>query len=82
MASVNGIQIHYVTGGKGDPIVLLHGWLQTWYEWAHHIMPALAKNYTVIVSDLRRVGESSKPVSGYDGKTTVEDIYQLVSLLY
>ena len=33
MASVNGIQLHYVTGGKGDPIVLLHGWLQTWYEW-------------------------------------------------
>jgi pimeloyl-ACP methyl ester carboxylesterase len=55
MASVNGIQLHYVTGGKGDPIVLLNGWLQTWYEW-HHIMPALAKNYTVIVSDLRRVG--------------------------
>ena len=48
----------------------------------HHIMPALAKNYTVIVPDLRRLGESSKPVSGYDGKTTAEDIYQLVSLLY
>lgn len=42
-ASVNGIQMHYVTGGKGDPIVLLHGWPQTWYEW-HKIMPALAKN--------------------------------------
>jgi len=45
-------------------------------------MPALAKNYTVIVPDLRRLGESSKPVSGYDGKTTAEDIYQMVSLLY
>src|SRR5215212_7777454 len=33
MASVNGIQLHYVTGGQGDPIVLLHGWPQTWYEW-------------------------------------------------
>ena len=42
-ASVNGIQMHYVTGGKGDPKVLLHGWPQTWYEW-HKIMPALAKN--------------------------------------
>ena len=48
MTSVNGIQLHYVKGGQGDPIVLLHGWPQTWYEW-HHIMPALAKNYTVIV---------------------------------
>jgi pimeloyl-ACP methyl ester carboxylesterase len=63
MASVNGIQMHYVIGGKGDPVVLLHGWLQTWYE-RHYIMPPLAKNYTVIGPDLRRLGESSKPVSG------------------
>lgn len=33
MASVNGIQIHYVTGGQGDAIVLLHGWPETWYAW-------------------------------------------------
>ena len=44
MASVNGIQLHYVIGGQGDPVVLLHGWPQTWYEW-RHVMPALAKNY-------------------------------------
>ena len=80
MASVNGIQMHYVIGGKGDPIVLLHGWPQTWYSW-RHIMPALAKNYTVIVPDLRGLGDSSKPPNGYDGKTTAEDIYQLVSQL-
>src|SRR5215207_7977228 len=46
MASVNGIQIHYVIGSQGDPVVLLHGWPQSWYEW-RHVMPALAKNYTV-----------------------------------
>jgi pimeloyl-ACP methyl ester carboxylesterase len=80
MASVNGVQIHYVIGGQGKPIVLLHGWPQTWYEW-RHVMPALAKNYTVIVPDLRGLGDSSKPVTGYDGKTTAEDIYQLVSQL-
>jgi pimeloyl-ACP methyl ester carboxylesterase len=79
-ATVNGIQLHYVMGGKGDPVVLLHGWPQTWYEW-RHVMPALAKNYTVIVPDLRGLGDSSKPVTGYDGKTTAEDIYQLVSKL-
>ena len=55
MASVNGIQIHYVIGGQGNPVVLLHGWPQTWYEW-RHVMPALAKNYTVIVPDLRGLG--------------------------
>jgi pimeloyl-ACP methyl ester carboxylesterase len=80
MATVNGVQLHYVIGGKGDPIVLLHGWPQTWYEW-RHVMPALAKNYTVIVPDLRGFGDSSKPLTGYDGNTTAEDIYQLVSQL-
>ena len=44
-------------------------------------MPALAKNYTVIVPDLRGLGESSKPATGYDGRTTSEDIHQLVSKL-
>jgi pimeloyl-ACP methyl ester carboxylesterase len=79
-ASVNGIQIHYVIGGKGDPVVLLHGWPETWYEW-RHVMPALAKNYTVIVPDLRGLGDSSKPPSGYDAKTVAEDIHQLVTKL-
>ena len=70
MASVNGIQLHYVMGGQGDPIVLLHGWPETWYEW-RHIMPSLSKNYTVIAPDLRGLGDSSKPLTGYDGKTVV-----------
>jgi pimeloyl-ACP methyl ester carboxylesterase len=72
--------MHYVIGGQGDPVVLLHGWPQTWYEW-HKVMPALAKNYTVIVPDLRGLGDSSKPASGYDGNTTAEDIHQLVTQL-
>jgi hypothetical protein len=79
-ASVNDIQLHYVIGGQGDPVVLLHGWPKTWYAW-HKVMPALTKNYTVIAPDLRGLGDSSKPPSGYDGKTTAEDIYQLVSQL-
>ena len=37
-ASVNGIQLHYVMGGQGDPIVLLHGWPETWYAW-HKCQP-------------------------------------------
>jgi hypothetical protein len=63
MTSVNGIQMHYVIGGKGDPLVLLHGFPQSWYEW-RHVMPALAKNYTVIVLDLRGFGDTSKPDTG------------------
>jgi pimeloyl-ACP methyl ester carboxylesterase len=80
MATVNGIQMHYVIGGQGDPIVLLHGWPETWYAW-RHVMPALAKNYTVIAPDLRGLGDSSKPLTGYDGKTVAEDIHQLVTQL-
>jgi pimeloyl-ACP methyl ester carboxylesterase len=80
MASVNGIQMHYVMGGHGDPVVLLHGWPETWYEW-RHVMPALAQNYTVIAPDLRGLGDSSKPQTGYDGKTVAEDIHQLVTQL-
>ena len=79
-ANVNGIQLHYVMGGHGDPIVLLHGWPETWYAW-HKVMPALAKNHTVIAPDLRGLGDSSKPPSGYDGKTVAEDIHQLVTQL-
>jgi pimeloyl-ACP methyl ester carboxylesterase len=80
MASVNGIQMHYVMGGQGDPVVLLHGWPETWYAW-HKVMPALAQNYTVIAPDLRGLGDSSKPPTGYDGKTLAEDIHQLVTQL-
>ena len=62
MATVNGNQIHYVIGGHGDPIVLLHGWPETWYAW-HLVMPALAKNYTVIAPDLPRTWRLFKTIN-------------------
>ena len=80
LVPVNGIQMHYVIGGHGPPVVLLHGWPETWYQF-RLIMPALAKNYTVIIPDLRGLGDSSKPTTGYDGKTVAEDIHQLVTKL-
>ena len=79
-AAVNGIQMHYVIGGKGDPLVLLHGYPQSWYEW-RYLMPSLAKHYTVVAPDLRGLGDTSKPLTGYDGNSTAEDIYQLMKLL-
>jgi pimeloyl-ACP methyl ester carboxylesterase len=80
-ASVNGIQLHYVIGGQGDPIVLLHGFTETWYEWRHIIPELIANNYTVIAPDMRGLGDSEKPLTGYDKKTIAEDIYQLVKKL-
>jgi pimeloyl-ACP methyl ester carboxylesterase len=79
-ANVNGTQLHYVAGGKGAPLVLLPGWPETWWEF-HSIMPTLANRYHVIAVDLRGMGGSSKPQSGYDKKNMAEDIYQLVRVL-
>ena len=64
--TVNGILMHYVIGGKGDPVVLLHGWPETWYEWRHIIPQLIANNYTVIAPDMRGLGDSEKPQTGYD----------------
>jgi pimeloyl-ACP methyl ester carboxylesterase len=76
-ARVNDVMLHYVIAGQGDPVVLLHGWPQTWYEW-RKIIPVLAQRYTVIAPDMRGIGDSSKPVGGYDKRTVADDIYKLV----
>ncbi|MGZ8889934.1 MAG: alpha/beta fold hydrolase [Nitrososphaeraceae archaeon] len=62
--TVNGILMHYVIGGKGDPVVLLHGWPQTWYECRHIIPELIANNDTVIAPDMRGLGDSEKPQTG------------------
>jgi len=74
------VRIHYVRAGSGDPVVLLHGFPQTWYMW-RKVIPALAQHYTVIAPDLRGFGESSKPIDGYDKKTVADDIHQVVKQL-
>ena len=79
-AIANGVKIHYVRAGRGDPVVLLHGWPQTWYMW-RKVIPVLAEHYTVIAPDLRGFGQSGKPIGGYDKRTVAEDIYQLVQQL-
>jgi len=71
------VVLHYVRAGKGDPLLLLHGWPQRWYCW-RKIMPALAQHYSIIAPDLRGLGDSSRPPGGYDKKTIAEDIRKLV----
>src|SRR2546425_3453442 len=80
LAEVNGVRLHYFIGGKGSPVVLLHGYAETSHMWLP-IMPLLAKNHTVIVPDLRGAGDSSKPESGYDKKNLAVDIHDLVTSL-
>jgi len=79
-AVVNGVQLHYVEGGSGIPLLCLPGWPQTWYSF-HRIAPELAKNYKVIVVNIRGMGTSEKPEDGYDKKTMAKDIYELVKQL-
>jgi pimeloyl-ACP methyl ester carboxylesterase/nicotinamidase-related amidase len=79
-AEVNGIRLRYLIGGKGSPVVLLHGYAETSHMW-HPIMPSLAQGHTVIVPDLRGAGGSAKPESGYDKKNMAVDIHELTSSL-
>src|SRR5579871_3485088 len=79
-ATVNGINIHYVTGGSGEPLVLLHGFGQNWNMW-NRLLPEFGKHFTVIAPDLPGLGESGKPASGYDKKTMAAEIHALVMKL-
>lgn len=76
-ADVNGIKMHYLVAGKGDPILLLHGYAQTSHMW-RPLIAELAKTHTVIAPDLRGFGASAKPESGYDKKTMAEDARALM----
>src|SRR5882757_6396657 len=80
MAEVNGIKIHYVIGGTGEPLVLVHGFGQNWYMW-NRLLPELSKHFTVIAPDLRGVGESGKPKDGYSKKNMAIDLHELVKKL-
>lgn len=79
-AVANGIRQHYVIGGRGAPLVLLHGWPEMWWEY-RKVMPALAKRYRVIAVDLRGGGDTETPASGFDKKTMARDIRELIRVL-
>jgi pimeloyl-ACP methyl ester carboxylesterase len=79
-ASVNGTVLHYVRGGSGPAVVLLHGFPQSWYEF-HQVMPRLAERFTVVAADLRGIGGSKATAGGYDAANMAEDIRQLAQAL-
>lgn len=79
-ATVDGLRLHYVRGGQGEPLVLLHGFGSTWYEW-RKVMPDLAERYTVIAPDLPGLGDSEVPAGGFDKRTTAGYIHGLLQQL-
>ncbi|MGE0801151.1 MAG: alpha/beta fold hydrolase [Lautropia sp.] len=76
-ARLDGLVMHYVAAGTGFPVVLLHGWPQTWFAW-RHVIERLAPTWRVIAPDLRGLGDSSRPADGYDSETLAADLRQLL----
>ena len=79
-ADVNGVKLHYLVAGKGDPVVLLHGFAQTSHMW-RPLIAKLSDKHTVIAPDLRGFGQSSTPEGGYTKKAMAQDIHALVKSL-
>jgi pimeloyl-ACP methyl ester carboxylesterase len=76
------VVMHYVTAGPGDapPVLLLHGWPQTWFEW-RHVMRLLMDDYRLIAPDLRGLGDTSRPLDGYDSAAVAGDLVDLMQHL-
>jgi len=79
-ASLPGVRTHYVERGSGPSVFLLHGWPHTWMAW-RHVIPALAARFRVIAPDMRGLGDSSKPETGYDVGTLAHDLLSLADHL-
>jgi pimeloyl-ACP methyl ester carboxylesterase len=79
-AEVNGVKLHYLIAGKGDPVVLLHGYAETSHMWLP-LITKLSDKHTVIAPDLRGFGQSSAPSDGYTKAAMAQDIQSLVKSL-
>src|SRR5215469_6080826 len=74
------LRLHAVTGGGGPPLLLLHGWPQTWYAW-RMLMPTLGRDFSIVAVDQRGIGLSDKPTGGYDTATLADDLVALMDAL-
>ena len=80
MVDIGNLRLHAVIGGGGPPLLLIHGWPQNWYQW-RLVMPALARDFTVVAIDQRGIGRSGKPADGYDTATLANDSVALMEAL-
>ncbi|MGY3484772.1 pimeloyl-ACP methyl ester carboxylesterase [Bradyrhizobium sp. USDA 4011] len=79
-AKLSDVNLHYLDGGEGEAVVLLHGWPHTSHAW-RHVMPVLAEHYRVIAPDLRGLGDSSRPATGFDNASVAGDVLELIEAL-
>ena len=80
LVDLGELRLHAVIGGEGPPLLLVHGWPQTWYAW-RMLMPALARDFSVVAVDQRGIGLSDKPQHGYDTATLASDLVALMDVL-
>lgn len=74
----NGVRLHYIETGQGDPVLLLHGFGQSSQMW-RPLMRELSKDHTVIAADLRGAGQSDAPADGYTKSEMARDVHALMS---
>jgi pimeloyl-ACP methyl ester carboxylesterase len=79
-ARLNGTSLHYVRGGHGPAVILIHGFPEDWVEY-QAIMPRLAQRFTVVAVDLPGIGRSAPAVGGYDAANLAAQIEGLVQSL-
>ncbi|MFI5775843.1 alpha/beta fold hydrolase [Nocardia sp. NPDC051570] len=77
---VGGLRTHVALAGRGEPLVLLHGWPQHWWQWRHIIGP-LSEHYRIICPDLRGLGWTDAPPSGYSPGVMADDVIGLLDRL-
>jgi hypothetical protein len=75
-ATANGVKLHHLMAGQGEPVILLHGYAQNSHMW-RPLMVELGKTRLVIAPDLRGFGDSAKPACCYDQKSMAQDIHAL-----
>jgi pimeloyl-ACP methyl ester carboxylesterase len=75
------ISIAYSDYGKGQPVVLIHGWPSSREMWEYQLQAIVDAGYRVIKYDRRGFGKSSKPWSGYDYDSLAGDLYELMEQL-
>lgn len=80
-ADVNGTRLHYVSGGSGPAVMLLHGWPSTWLEWRPLMVLLASAGWSVIAPDLRGTGDSALAEDGYSKVNVAQDVHQLVQQL-
>ncbi|GAA0337583.1 alpha/beta hydrolase [Morganella psychrotolerans] len=80
-ADVAGQRIHYVTAGKGEPVLLIPGWPQTWYAWRYVMAGLAAQGYMAIAVDPPGTGYSARPESGYDTGAVATTLHTMMKQL-